>query len=106
MFGRLAMGFANVRAGTRVLMLVLVQANYPETLSRAVICNSPWVVNVAWKAREPLPKHTAAPAPPAPTHRLSRPPPTSTASPTRQLAETITGKSIDSAFLRLTAEES
>ena len=24
MFGRLAMGFANVRAGTRVLMLVLV----------------------------------------------------------------------------------
>ena len=26
MFGRLAMGFANVRAGTRVLMLVLVQA--------------------------------------------------------------------------------
>ena len=25
MFGRLAMGFANVRAGTRVLMLVLVQ---------------------------------------------------------------------------------
>ena len=25
-FGRLAMGFANVRAGTRVLMLVLVQA--------------------------------------------------------------------------------
>ena len=27
MFGRLAMGFANVRAGTRVLMLVLVQAD-------------------------------------------------------------------------------
>ena len=27
MFGRLAMGFANVRAGTRVLMLVLVQAS-------------------------------------------------------------------------------
>ena len=26
MFGRLAMGFANVRAGTRVLTLVLVQA--------------------------------------------------------------------------------
>ena len=26
MFGRLAMGFANVRAGSRVLMLVLVQA--------------------------------------------------------------------------------
>ena len=26
MFGRLAMGFAPVRAGTRVLMLVLVQA--------------------------------------------------------------------------------
>ena len=26
MFGRLAIGFANVRAGTRVLMLVLVQA--------------------------------------------------------------------------------
>ena len=26
MVGRLAMGFANVRAGTRVLMLVLVQA--------------------------------------------------------------------------------
>ena len=26
MFGRLGMGFANVRAGTRVLMLVLVQA--------------------------------------------------------------------------------
>ena len=26
MFGRLALGFANVRAGTRVLMLVLVQA--------------------------------------------------------------------------------
>ena len=26
-FGRLAMGFANVRAGTRVLMLVLVQAS-------------------------------------------------------------------------------
>ena len=26
MFGRLAMGFANVRAGTRALMLVLVQA--------------------------------------------------------------------------------
>ena len=26
MFWRLAMGFANVRAGTRVLMLVLVQA--------------------------------------------------------------------------------
>ena len=26
MFGRLAMGFANVRAGTPVLMLVLVQA--------------------------------------------------------------------------------
>ena len=26
MFGRLAMGFANVRAGTRVLMLVLLQA--------------------------------------------------------------------------------
>ena len=26
MFGRLAMGFAHVRAGTRVLMLVLVQA--------------------------------------------------------------------------------
>ena len=26
MFGRLAMGFANVRAATRVLMLVLVQA--------------------------------------------------------------------------------
>ena len=25
MFGRLAMGFAHVRAGTRVLMLVLVQ---------------------------------------------------------------------------------
>ena len=29
MFGRLAMGFANVRAGTRVLMLVLVQAESP-----------------------------------------------------------------------------
>ena len=27
MFGRLAMGFAYVRAGTRVLMLVLVQAD-------------------------------------------------------------------------------
>ena len=27
MFGRLAVGFANVRAGTRVLMPVLVQAN-------------------------------------------------------------------------------
>ena len=27
MFGRLAMGFASVRAGTRVLMLVLVQAS-------------------------------------------------------------------------------
>ena len=30
MFGRLAMGFANVRAGTRVLMLVLVQALLAE----------------------------------------------------------------------------
>ena len=32
MFGRLAMGFANVRAGTRLLMLVLVQARPPSTL--------------------------------------------------------------------------
>ena len=32
MFGRLAMGFANVRAGTRVLMLVLVQVYaYPPS---------------------------------------------------------------------------
>ena len=32
MFGRLAMGFAYVRAGTRVLMLVLVQAMVYEAL--------------------------------------------------------------------------
>ena len=34
MFGRLAMGFANVRVGTRVLMLVLVQAR-PSTATAA-----------------------------------------------------------------------
>ena len=35
MFGRLAMGFANVRAGTRVLMLVLVQAGASQAAAGA-----------------------------------------------------------------------
>ena len=35
MFGRLAMGFANVRAGTRVLMLVLVQAAIGRSAEQA-----------------------------------------------------------------------
>ena len=34
MFGRLAMGFANVRTGTRVLMLVLEQAKLIKKLSK------------------------------------------------------------------------
>ena len=38
MFGRLAMGFANVWAGTRVLMLVLVQA------VSVCACASLWVL--------------------------------------------------------------
>ena len=43
MFGRLAMGFANVRAGTRVLMLVLVQADDNDVADDAAhdsICDS------------------------------------------------------------------
>ena len=34
MFGRLAMGLANVRAGTRVLMLVLVQGGAHQSTCR------------------------------------------------------------------------
>ena len=37
MFGRLTMGFANVRAGTRVIMLVLVQATPPAPQYKRVL---------------------------------------------------------------------
>ena len=41
MFGRLAMGFANVRAGTRVLMPVLVQAVRQAASTRFVFEQCP-----------------------------------------------------------------
>ena len=69
MFGRLAMGFANVRAGTRVLMLVLVQALAGVA---ALLTRSPSLNTTAASAGEAAAR-PAAPAP-APALVLEYPP--------------------------------
>ena len=75
MFGRLAMGFANVRAGTRVLMLVLVQA-WPVDCGQSLLGSARTVacsLNAGASPLPPSPTRAQAPAQ-APALVLEYPP--------------------------------